>query len=104
MIASKTIAVEVAPGLRVRVVGGCEVPGHLQAAYRAAMGEAPIVDTPGPVPEKAPDTMLGPVVVGALEGLSRQDLMKRAVAAGVPAKGASADLIEAIRAAEAGQV
>jgi hypothetical protein len=108
------LGVYVAPGLRVRVVGGQEVPHHLRTAYLEAVGETETGIPPAAVvPEVAPAATepAAPVVIPPagesagvskpsaldLESLSRQDLMKVAAAEGVPAKGRSAEIIAAIR-------
>lgn len=144
LIASKTVGVEVAPGLRVRVVGGQPVPAHLREAYLRTVGggvaapaeePAAVVEVPEPdVPaaqvngerddaepseaaeavaleeaEAEPDGETDePAQVNGeqgarddLEQLKRPDLMRRAAQAGVPARGSNAELIAAIRAAEA---
>src|SRR5262245_9991482 len=54
MIATRTVAVEVAHGLRVQVVAGRFVPYHLRALYLAEVGEgdgAATAPSPEPTPE-----------------------------------------------------
>jgi len=83
-------------GLRVRVAG-TNVPAHLAAAFEAAAGRRAIPEVARPAPVAEVSRL---AIDGGLESLSRQELMRRAAAAGVPAKGRSVDLIAAIRAAE----
>lgn len=58
--------------------------------------------SPAPTPALPPEPASSsqPATLATLKSLSRQDLMKRAVTAGVPAKGSNPELIAAISVAE----